>query len=68
MSDGHGHGHGHSAADGGTGRISKVVWWFLVLSIIVACIQGTFVVMSSGSGKIWPSSNAVKLPLDGSKP
>lgn len=64
MSGGHEHGGGH---EGGTGKIAPAVWWFLAVSVVVVMIQGSFVVGSSGHGKVWPASDAAKIVLPEAK-
>jgi hypothetical protein len=43
--------------------ISKYMWMFLAASILIAVMQGSFVVASSGAAHVWPAGTAIKAPL-----
>ena len=63
MSEGHGQtGHGPGGAPVSHG-ISPVMWLFIALSIVIVCMQGGFVIGSSGMGHVWPSGDSTKVQL-----
>lgn len=48
--------------------ISKYMWLFIGLSLVIIMWQGWNVVSSSGEAHIWPASDAVKIVLPAQKP
>ena len=57
---------GHSAAEEvapASHGISKYMWFFLAFSILIALMQGGFVIVSSGAAHVWPAGTAIKAPL-----
>ena len=63
--------HDQHADEGGTADypipvsagIAPQMRWFLVIAMLVVIMQGTFVVLASGFGRVFPSANSVKVPL-----
>jgi hypothetical protein len=64
MSEGHGaRGHEHGEDVPISQGISPVMWVFLVFSILLVCMQGGFVIASSGMGHQWPAADSAKVQL-----
>lgn len=62
-------GEGHGRSDQGAAEvprshgISPVMWGFILLSILIVCMQGAFVIGSSGMGHVWPAGDSLKVKL-----
>ncbi|MEO7038492.1 MAG: hypothetical protein ABI186_00505 [Candidatus Elarobacter sp.] len=61
--DFHGAADAHSAPLGATGTITMGVKLLVVLGVLLSIMQGMFVGLSSGYGRVWPSEASTKIPL-----
>jgi hypothetical protein len=61
-------GHGTYGEVPASHGISKYMWMFLGISLLVIFWQGWNVVSSSGDAHVWPSSDAVKVVLPAQQP
>jgi hypothetical protein len=48
---------------GGLGGITGGVLLLLLAGILCSAMQGTFVVMASPTGRVWPAADSAKIPL-----
>jgi hypothetical protein len=50
-----------------TTGISTMTRLLLVGSVVVAMLMGSFVIISSDFGRVWPSIDSTKVPLPGGR-
>ncbi len=60
----HGDPHGQVSPEAlGTGTITMGVKLLVALGVCASIMQGLFVGLSSGYGRVWPSENSAKVDL-----